>query len=178
MKSDYDEEVYRSRQVIEMLTVANEFCIFIKGAGSWTKEDILDFIIKISPLLYLKGILLPVVLVSDPDALERYVTEEQWEQVFMLFREKFGSDDAFYLSPLQLVIDGKNHKASLAENLADIYQDMKDFVLLYQKNTRAAQENAASEIRHLFETHWGIRIIHLLRHLHELRFGKEQVTEG
>ncbi len=48
-----------------------------------------------------------------------------------------------------------------------MYQDLKDFVLLYGKGTQAAQENAAYSCRYYFDTHWGPRAIRLLDVVHQ-----------
>ena len=57
-------------------------------------------------------------------------------------------------------------KTSISELLTDIYQDMNDFILLYQKESRAAKQNAAGECKVLFFSHWGVRIIDLLKVIH------------
>ncbi len=168
------EESYRSRQVIELLTVANEYCLFMEKAEEYDKATLLDFVSKIGPLLYLKGALLPAVIVGDPEANERFVTQEQWETLFLSLQRIFGEDDLFWVAIPES--DGQYTlvKASLAEHLSDTYQDMKDFVLLYQKNLRASKEIAVSEIRKLFSSHWGIRISQLQRPVHTLIHGESE----
>lgn len=168
------EEAFKSRQVIELLTVANEYCLFLENAESYDKKTLLDFISKIAPLLYIKGALLPAVMVTDPEAYERFVTQEQWEAIFRILQEIFGEDDLFWVAYPES--DGQYNmiKVSLAEHLADIYQDMKDFIMLYQKNLQTSRENAASEIKKLFTSHWGVRIAQLQRHVHTLIHGEPE----
>lgn len=36
-----------SKKVIEMLTVANEYCLFLENVNDKTKEDVLDYLQKI-----------------------------------------------------------------------------------------------------------------------------------
>ena len=67
--------------------------------------------------------------------------------------------DAFWAINLDDKTETTPMKYSIAEFIADVYQDMKDFLLLYQKNTKAARENAVAECSNLFMTHWGWRII-------------------
>ncbi len=174
METNGTEEAYRSNQVIELLTVANEYCLFLEKAQEYGKERLLDVVSKICPLLYLKGALLPSVASEDAAANERFVTQEQWQELFFVLNEILADDDLFWYAMRES--DGQYVlvKASLAEHLADIYQDMKDFVLLYQKNMRASKENAASEIRLLFSSHWGIRITQLQRHVHALIHGEPE----
>jgi len=68
-------------------------------------------------------------------------------------------------------------KASISEHLADVYQDLKDFVLLYQKNLAYAKQNAVYECRSLFVNHWGGRIAALLPALHAIAFPARQDDE-
>ena len=169
---NHPEEAYKSRPVIELLTVAHEYCLYLEKAEEHGKVSMLDFISKISPLLYLKGALLTPLAPSDPDAGERFVTQEQWEDMFLTLHRIFGEDDLFWVAIPES--DGQYTllKASLAEQLADIYQDMKDFVLLYQKNLQTSRENAVSEIKRLFSTHWGVRLAQVQRHVHTLIYGE------
>jgi hypothetical protein len=94
------------------------------------------------------------------------VTEEEWEGVFNTLHLKFAEDDLYYF------IDPYEHshtdpvKASLAENFTDIYQDLKDFVLLYQKPRKASMEYAVFECKRLFETRYGFRLVRAHSALH------------
>jgi hypothetical protein len=171
--TDYPDDITQSKSMLEMLTVANEYCFFIETAESKSKDGILKFVNSLLPLLYLKGTLLPASEVENPEANERFVTEEQWERIFTALREKFGDSDEFWIIDPQHVNESEPLKASLSENLADIYQDMKDLVMLYQKNTVSARENAMADCKLLFETHWGFRIANILSRLHFLLNDKE-----
>jgi hypothetical protein len=119
--------------------------------------------------MYLKGSLLPDIIVDEPEANERFVTAEQWENIFGELRNKFSDDDEFWILDLEGPDETNPIKASISELLADIYQDMKDFIILYQKVGRASKQNAASECKSLFLSHWGIRIIDLLKVIHSRR---------
>ena len=164
--------VLQSSQVIEMLTVANDFCIFTESINNREKTEIINYYQKVMPLLYLKGSLLPEVEVSDESAYERFVSEEHWENIFNACRQKLEHDDEYWYPDLNEEL----MKESLSDNIADIYQDMKDFVILFQVNRLAAKENALAECRSLFINHWGERCIKALKQFHYLQF-KDLKTE-
>ena len=170
-------EAVTSNNVIDMITVANEFCLFIEKIPDYSNEDIIEYLRKIIPLLYIKGCILPVVQVSDESANERFLTEEQWEQAFNDLRKVFGDKEIYWYIDNSDPQDNDPIKASLAENFADVYQDMKDFLLLYQKNTQAARENAVNECKNLFENHWGYRLVNALKTLHHLTFQDNVIDE-
>jgi len=172
--SNVSDDITVSKPVIEMLTIANEYCYFIQNVENKSGQDILEFIYRMAPLMYLKGTFIPEITVQNPEANERFVTAEEWENTFYVLREKFDTKDEFWMIDPLLIIDNEPVKASLAENLTDIYQDMEDFILLYQKNTLAARENAVNECRKLFATHWGFRITNLMPVIHHLLHEPEQ----
>jgi len=172
-----DEPVY-SRKVLEMLTVANEFCIFMEKAEEYSKAELFQFLQKILPLIYLKAALLPEVVTEDEDATEHYVTEEQWEQLFNTLRIKFGKEDSFKYIDLQEKSHTDPIEGSMAEHFADIYQDLKDFVLLYQKPLKAFKGNAVRDCRYLFETRFGFRIVTVHVALHNLMFSQTWEDEN
>ncbi|MEI7501371.1 MAG: DUF5063 domain-containing protein, partial [Bacteroidota bacterium] len=118
-----DDQVY-SRKVLEMLTVANEYCLFLEKAEEYSCEELLNFLQKIAPLIYLKSVLLPDIEVTDETAVEHYVNEEQWENLFNLLYIKFGKTDQFYFIDMHEKSHSDPVKGSLAECFTDVYQDL------------------------------------------------------
>jgi len=157
-----------SKNVTEMLTVANEYCHFLEKAHQYEVKDILSYLQKIFPLLYLKGSLLPVTEVQMSEANERFVTAENYEIIFNELRNKFKPKDEFWALDHAELKEINPEKHSLAEELTDVYQDLKDFVLLYGKGTQAAQENAVHDCKLFFETHWGYRLVQAQKYIHHL----------
>lgn len=157
-----------SRTVVEMFTVANEYCIFMSEVESSSREYLLGYLSKISPLIYLKGTLLPAITPSDPDASVRFVTEEEWQNLFNLLRQKFSPDDEFwYIDPETL--DYENPvKGSLAEHFTDVYHEMKDFILLYSRESMTDKENALYNLQSSFAGRWGARLAAALPILHNM----------
>lgn len=166
-----DNEAVFSRKVLEMITVSNEFCLFMEENQKYGLTEVMHYLSRITPLLYLKGSLLPEVHVSDETANERFVTEEQYETLFQEMKAKFGKKDRFRMAgqadELELV------SCSLADQLADLYQDLKDFVLLYQKNTMAARENAVHSCKRHFEERWGMAAVRIMFALHQLLYSRK-----
>jgi hypothetical protein len=169
IKSSPEDPVY-SRKVLEMITVANEFCLFLEKAEDYSKEELFGFLQKIGPLIYLKAALLPEITPEDDGAVEHYVTEEQWELMFNLLRTKFGDDDIFYYIDNHEKSHNDPLRGSLAEHFTDVYQDMKDFVMLYQKPIRSFKENAVNDCRNLFADRFGIRLVNAQAALHYILY--------
>jgi hypothetical protein len=162
------EHIVYSRKVLDMLTVANEYCHFIESSKEKSIEEVVFYLQKILPLLYLKGSLLPDVTVSDATMNERFVTEEAWENVFNALHLIFNDNDAYLSIDDPFETSAEPFLEQLSENFADIYQDMKDFIILYQKPLTASKENAVKECKELFGSHWGKIIGKTLPVLHHL----------
>jgi hypothetical protein len=166
-----------SRSVLEMITVANDFCSFFEKSEDFAKNGVLTYLQRVLPLIYIKSSLLPDVEVDDEDAIEHYVTEAEWEDLFNLLRSKFGEDDIYYY------IDNheKSHqdpvRGSLAENITDLYQDLKDFLLLYQKPLTPFKQNAIMECKRLFAGRYGFRIVNALAAIHYCLY-KDETSPG
>jgi len=168
--TDKQETGNHKKQVIELLTVANEYCMFIEKAYDYNKEDILQYLHRIIPLLYLKGSMIPDLKVENPEAYERFVTEEVWENIFNELRNKFGRDDEFWFIDEHNFQGDEISKGSMAEQLTDIYQDLKDFVFLYSKNTADSIINSIAECRHLFQSNWGYKTLRIQKNVHYLLY--------
>jgi hypothetical protein len=166
-----------AKSVLELLTVANDFCSFLEKSAEHDKEALLKYLQRVLPLIYIKASLLPVVEVEDENAIEHYVTEEEWEEMFNMLHSKFGEEDIYYFIDNHERSHQDPVKASLAENITDLYQDLKDFILLYQKPLTTFKQNAVMECRRLFADRYGYRIVNAHAAIHYLLFNEEE-AEG
>lgn len=160
-----DNPVY-SKNTLEFITVCNDFCITMSYPDKIDFLSLTDYLVKVLPLLYLKAALLPEVEVSNPEMNQRFVTQEEWEKLFLELRKIIGDNDEFWY------IDSNTEKTeplkgSLSEHLADIFQDSQDFLLLYQKNSLDAKENALHEVLKSFRLYWGYRLVNAHKILHQ-----------
>jgi hypothetical protein len=171
-----NDPVY-SRNVLEMITVANDYCIFFEKAADYSREELLGYLQKICPLIYLKASLLPDIDVKDEDAAEHFVNEEQWEELFNILRAKLAPDDIYYFIDHHEKSHQDAIKGSLAEHITDIYQDLKDFLLLYQKPYTSSKENAVRDCKRLFETRFGYRLVNIHTAIHYILFTEGETGE-
>ncbi len=160
-----------SRSVLEFATIATEYCILIENIESTDNHTQLTQLKQIVSLLYFRGTLLPDIEPSDPDTTERYVTEEQWEISFNQLRAYFKQQDIFWF-PEYFAEQSETLRVSLSELLTDCYQDLKDFILLYKRQSLSARENAIFEIKQLFAMNWGKKLALLIPYLHQLSYQK------
>ncbi len=166
MMDDAGNIVY-SKNVIEFVTVANEYCAFIERIVQVSGKDILVDFHKLLPFLYLKATLLPKIESCFDETNEKFVTEAAWQQYYDTLRTKLGKHDEYFevFDPMIHDLDGPA-TGSIAENLADIYQDIKDFLLLYRIGDEAIMNDAIWECKMNFEQFWGQKLTNALRAIH------------
>lgn len=173
MEEIMESEPARSRAVIDMLTIANDYCLFFEGAEKYSTKDILAYFQRIAPLLYLKGSLLPDIEVDEDVAADRFVTEEQWESIFNILTQKLGNNAKYYVHNQTY----DTIEANLPENMADIYQDMKDFTMQYQRNTLEAHRQAVCQLKELFPNRWGMILANAILAVHQ-KLHQEQLDSA
>jgi hypothetical protein len=165
-----------SRNVIEFVAVANEFCKYAEHASQLKGDELLRILQRILPLMYIKASLLPQLNPFFEDGNEKFVTESDWMIINETLKKKFGTADD-YLE----VFDEKTSDtegpviSSISENMADIYQDIKDFLLLYQTGTAEVMNDAIWECRMNFENFWGQKLVNAMRALHKFIYSGEEI---
>jgi hypothetical protein len=173
---DNNTDPVYSRNVVEFVAVANEYCKYAEHAGEIKGDEMLRILQRILPLLYLKASLLPALEPFFEGGNEKFVTESDWCRIHDSFREKFGTANEYAdlhedrLSGPDTVVS-----SSLAGNMADIYQDIKDFLLLYQTGTQEVMNDAVWECRMNFENIWGQKLVNAMRAIHRFIYSGEEI---
>jgi len=175
MEEGFKHPVY-SRQVIEFVTVANEFCSFMESAGQFKRLDFILKMQKLLPLLYLKGSLIPEIESVLNEGNEKFVTEQEYDFVKDQVQAHMGELDD-YSEQWDPKMTGSTEPVitSISENMADIYQDMKDFVSLYSMGTTEIMNDAVWECKMNFENYWGQILVNALRVIHRIVTGDEEL---
>jgi hypothetical protein len=167
-----------SRHVIEFVAVANEFCKYAEHASEIKGEELLIILQRLLPLLYLKASFLPELTPYFEDGNEKFVGESDWSKIHDDFRKKFGSANDYLEVFDERINDSEGPVvASIAENMADIYQDLKDFILLYQTGTMEVMNDALWECRMNFERYWGQKLVNALRAIHKFICSGEAIND-
>ncbi|MBN2347404.1 MAG: DUF5063 domain-containing protein [Bacteroidales bacterium] len=175
---DKTGDLVYSKNVIEFVAVANEYCAFIDNVEKLKLKQFVDKIHKILPLLYLKATLLPTIETQFDEANEKFVSEYEYNQIQNKLLNKLGQYDTYQkeLDPTALETD-EPLGGSLSEDLSDIYQDMKDFLMLYRISTNEIMNDAIWECKYNFEEYWGQSLVNALRVFHVLRYGGMELED-
>ena len=178
METDFDHPVY-SKNVLEFVTVAKEFCTWLEGTPTFERREFIETGRKMLPLLYLKASVLPKTEeMLEDDFMEKFVSEEEYEQILNAVLAKMGPYNDYlevFTADMQRSVEPLT--ATISENLADIYQDIKDFLMNYKTAVTEIMNDALMELNQNFEEYWGQRLVNVLRALHNVAFSGENLDE-
>lgn len=160
-----------SPQVIDFVTVAAETCLFLEHATDLSREEFVSKSAKILALLYLKAAILDIPDRVYDDNPERFVSEEAYNEVREQLELLLGDKDA-YLETFHpdMSLSDMPIAAFVSENIADVYQELKDFAANYQLGDTDVMNDALVSCLDAFGEHWGRKGLNALRALHNIKY--------
>jgi len=175
MEYDIEEAVY-TENVLGFNVLATQYCNMLDKISLLSQRSFVDNCHRLLPLIYLKAIILPETEPLEPDMIDKSVTQEEWEEVFRAVTHKLKGVDS-YTEVLDSLNDDQQ-MTSLSEGFADIYQDLKDYLTLYNLGTPEIMNDAIWECKKNFKNFWGQRLVNILRVLHHLLYSDVELKEN
>jgi hypothetical protein len=165
------KDIVYSKNVVEFATVANEYCTYLEKVSEHEKPIFVDKSLKLLSLLYLKVLLLPEVEQVNEEENEKFVTEFDWQLIKNGIQAILNEDDT-YLDFFDIEMNETPEPTtnSISENMADLYQDLKDFIEIYKLGVDELSNDAILECSASFKEHWGFKTVNSLRMLHHIQF--------
>lgn len=160
---------------IEFVTVAVQLCLYLEQVEGLDKSEFVEKMLCLLPLLYLKARLLPKATEELDGFPERFVSEQEYEDIRQKVAQCMGADDTY----LEVFVEDMRYSdepitAFVSENIADIYQEVKDLACNYQTRDEAVMNDALVNCIEAFEQHWGQKLLNVLRPLHAVACEGEQ----
>jgi hypothetical protein len=160
-----------SKNPVEFVTVAVQYCAFLENLENATQSDTTDKLSKILPLLYLKALLLPETEMLDDCEPDTAVTEGDYNYIVSKIYAVYGKDDTY----LEVFLEDMKYSetpvaASISEDLTDIYQDLKNFIVIYERGVAEQSNDAMYVCSENFKTYWGQKLVNVMGALHWLKY--------
>jgi hypothetical protein len=158
--------------------IARKYCDIVDSSSNLEKPELLTRIYDVLPTLIDAAIHLPeagtLVDVADDEQNEGSVDAHRTLSIdadarhkrYRSLQEKLGEADS-YRVVFNAAKDSEAIYASLADDIADIYRDLKEGLVLMENN--AALQNALWEWRFGFDSHWGHHAMSALKTIHDIR---------
>ena len=165
-ENNLDNIIY-SKNVIEFITDANEYCLFVEKISDDSNEIFMGKSLKLLSLLYLKSLMLIKPESVTGYDVEKFVSEADWIFIDQNVTTALGGNEIF-IELTEPANPNETLSISISECFADIYQDLKDFTQLYQLGSIEAVNEGLWECANNFEQVWGSRLLAILSKFHNL----------
>lgn len=175
MKRDKPDKPIYSKNTLEFLAVAKSYCDVMEQSSALSTDKFVETVRHLLPLLYLKGSLLPEGKSELDEAVELFATETQYAYIASSIADILGEKDA-YLEVFHpdMPLSDTPVAAFISESLADIWQDLYNFVETFRMGHEPTMNEALSVCRAGFGPFWGQTIVNVLRALHQVQFDADE----
>lgn len=166
-----NNDIVFSRNTVEFVTVAAEFCAYLERTNEHSRKEFVETLLKLLPLLYIKAQMLPDEEMINDEEMEDFVTEDSYEVLRMTIYDLLADKDSYLdVFVAEMKYSDTPVTKSISEDLADIYQDVKNFVCLFQLGINETMHDAIIECNEHFRQYWGQTLVNTLRALHDIRY--------
>ena len=177
--SKTNTNIVYSKPVIDFVTVGVEFCAMLENDEVVARTEWLAKMTRLLPMLYLKAALLPDTIAMDENGLaEAFVREDDYARVAGRVAAIMGEEDVY----LDVFVEDMKYSdtpvsAFISENIADIYQDVRNFVSVYQYEIADQMLEALAAAIANFKNYWGQKLVNVLRPMHTLQYAENTNNE-
>ena len=163
-----EQNILYADKTLEFVRTAAEYCRYLEGCTDTTKRDFARTLCALLPMVYLKAVMLPTVEELDGYVIPA-VTEDDYNYVRRNVATVLGGDDDY------LDVQMEDYKYSdqpilhtVSEDLADIYQQLRDLVETFREGHEEAMQVRLHEAHEEFFLTWGGKLLAALRTLHNI----------
>ncbi len=178
MEEEGLDHIVFSKNVLEFVTVGNEYCNQLENSLEMSSKEFLAIMVRILPLLYIKAVVLPKTEFVLEENIEKTVREEDYIRIQHTLLNILGQYDDFLEVFVQdNDLDQRDVASSISENLTDIYQDIKDFLFAYRIGVTDIMNDALVEVVNSFEMFWGQKLVNVLRACHNVLYSGKDLDD-
>ena len=158
-----------SSALVEFVRAANAFCAFLEQVKDTEGRTFIVDSVK-----HLSTVYASIINTGETEPVfesptEPAVTEQAWSELFQRIAMILGPHNDI----LRMVEEGEFDRSELvnhtiSEDLADIYQELRDFTSVYSRGMEELMNDAAWEMKERFAEQWGGKLLRALQALHLL----------
>lgn len=159
--------------------MAVSFCQLLEQASAQDAPAFVDRMLKLAPLLYLKAQLLPRVEADEDERPDGQVTQADYDYVLTGVHVLLGEYNEYLdVADAADLCTEETRWCSLAEQLTDVYQPVRNFLAVYQDATEGQMAAALAQLQEDFSDYWGQQLVDALRQLHRVQIKLRQEGEN
>lgn len=160
------EELNASKEFLNFLRTARNYCEFIESKNSYTETEYLSLTREYLQLLYINAQNLQFVELTFNSDFDSLLSDVDLMRIVVQLSDRIESRFYWHIfDPLQS-IDLVPVCGDLVDDLGDIYRDLKSAILLYDKGSPEEIESALWDFKFNFDNHWGDHCMNALYAIH------------
>ena len=166
-----NEQMY-SKDVLDFVKLAADYCLKLEHSREATPRQLVKAMLSSLPYLYIKATaLLDTAMGDTPFSTDPQVTEDDYNFVRNGIYDVLGRYDEY----LDVFVDDMKYSdkpilRSVSEELADIYQDLRNFLAVYRDGIDELMAAALEEVLDNFRDYWGQKCVNVMRALHDILY--------
>ncbi|MCM1291161.1 MAG: DUF5063 domain-containing protein [Prevotella sp.] len=167
------ENISNRANLLNIVAVATQYCTTVQNTDQIEKEEFITSLLDLLPHLYWLFSITPATATDETYFLADYVDEYSYNQVRNNIAALLSEDDT-YLETIEedMKYSDSPIGASISEGLADIFQDLFNFVAEVKESEALQLEAAFDACKENFQLYWSATLCSVLRPLNHLRYNK------
>ena len=159
---------------LAFIALSNEFCSAIENAMEFEKEDFVAKMLKMLPRIYMTVTDIDIEESNEDYYALPYLDESVYDNLRSQLAALMGEDDVF-LETLEedMKYSDAPVSATISEDLADIYQQLYNFVASVRDVDTEAINSIIITCKEDFASYWGQTLCNVLRALHSVFYNKQ-----
>lgn len=164
---------FKGPVVTNFVKSAGDYCLLLEQASQTRTGELFSGLQQILPEMYMKAARLPLPKFCYEEEPATFVKEDDYATIHNSLQQKFELFTGITgMSPGTLPNQHELVSFGLAENFTDLYEELKNFVKLYEVGLPQTMNDAVWFLKKSFENSLGIRIADSLKALHNLIYNK------
>ncbi|PID93064.1 MAG: hypothetical protein CSA96_00710 [Bacteroidetes bacterium] len=156
-------------KMLDFVSSANAYCAMLEALQGEDAKGFIASALQALSTLYSRFLLIPDFEPRLDGSIEPHVSEGQWSAIYQRVALLLGSHNE-YLRPAERDEFDRSDLVAhyISEDLADLYQELRDFTIVYSRGMEDMMNDAGWELKERFCEHWGRKLLSALKALHEL----------
>ena len=159
---------------LAFIALSNEFCSAIENAMEFEKEDFVAKMLKMLPRIYMTVTDIDIEESNEDFYALPYLDESVYDNLRSQLASLMGEDDVFLETfEEDMKYSDAPVSATISEDLADIYQQLYNFVASVRDVDTEAINSIIITCKEDFASYWGQTLCNVLRALHSVFYNKQ-----
>jgi Domain of unknown function (DUF5063) len=147
---------------------ARAYCSLIERRAEVSRSELVSSARVLLADLHARASSLPNQKLGESPT-SRKIGNEGWWRLFESLRNQLREYDSFWVEHPESDVPSAPGESSLADDLADVYRELKDGLMAWDSTEPTLRAGAVWEWRFGFEVHWGDHAVKAMRAIHRIR---------